>query len=185
MITEAPEILPYLEEAFQNVKKGTTATMVPTVDDKGHQTGATQVEATISPEDKQFYQEIMLKNAEKKYEQAMDAFKQQQKKIGKALTLLRLHVSDPIRSVLNNYSELHLAFKYLTKQYRLSDYQNLQMLHKEIKALHLKDCKDLDDFFSKLEDRVIHLRELSGAYDETALQAKIFRSLTPDYNDTI
>ncbi|KAH5782140.1 hypothetical protein HBI88_088490 [Parastagonospora nodorum] len=184
MITEKPEILPYLTEAFQTVKRDTKPTTTNGVNDAGQATRV-NVPAMIEENDKVFYQQIMVKNAEKKYEQALDTWNQQNRKVGKALTLLRLHVADPIRSVLNNYSDPSLAYKYLVKQYKLSDYQNLQMLHKEIESLNLSQCKNLDDFFSNLEDRVIHLRELSGSYDNTALQAKIFRSLTPEYNETL
>ncbi|KAF9696062.1 hypothetical protein EKO04_006259 [Ascochyta lentis] len=175
---DRPAMLPYLQEAFEAVRRDTTSQ--PDLEKAN-----TTLPPLISASEKDFFQVIMMKNAEKKYEFALDNYNKYQKKEGKALTLLRLHVSDAIRSLLSDYTDPGVAYQYLKKMYQLSDHQNLQLMHKEIESLTLKNCKDLDDFFSRLEDNVVHLRELKGSYDDNAVQAKIFRSLTPEFDETV
>lgn len=169
---------PYLQEAFETVRRDTTPKPDP-------ENPRQMLPAQYSADKKLFYQTLMTKNAEKKYNAALHNYQLTQKKEGKALALLRLYVSDSIRSLLNEHTDPAAAYTYLKKQYKLSNHQNLQLIHKEIENLTLKNCKDLDNFFSQLDNYIVHLRNLQGSYDKNAVQAKIFRSLTPKYNEVL
>lgn len=164
-----PSITAHLEGAFQHVIKQCSTKTEPAVDKEGKKIGENRVEGHVPVEHRAFYQTLQVKQAEKRYDMEMAEYNKQELRINKALTLLRLHVSDSIRAVLNSYSEPTRAFKYLEGQYRLSNYQILQTTHRNLEQLNLKMCKDLNDFFSRLEEYIIKLKEVGGSYDSLVI----------------
>ncbi|PWY94102.1 hypothetical protein BO94DRAFT_543358 [Aspergillus sclerotioniger CBS 115572] len=133
-------------------------------------------------DDKPLLKDLLLQSVETQLEQDLKAQEKKSEDKLKAMALLILHVSPSIRSILSDYTDPYQAFQYLSTRYKMN---NPHILHREIANLTLDDCSDLNDFFGTLGDKVQNLRELNHSYDDCAVQAKIMRSLTPEYDGII
>ncbi|KAE8334155.1 hypothetical protein BDV24DRAFT_170494 [Aspergillus arachidicola] len=168
MKLDKPSLSNFYENAFKTVQADTKERSEEVINEEGNTVTRTVV-PRIQSNNSEFYKGMIATIATQQYNKAMREYHKQTKDQGKVITILRLYMSDPIRTKLVTFNDAAEAFNYLVKQYKLSDRQNGQQLLQEIEHLYLKNCKNLDDFFSRFEDRVDHLREIGFQYDENLI----------------
>jgi len=98
-----------------------------------------------------------------------------------ALSVLAYWVDPSIRGKIQSFKSPHDAFKWIQTQYKMQDVRSLDLALTRLEALHLSQCKSIQEYLNKHEMYRMDVEESGGSYPDDQLLSKIIRGLTHDY----
>jgi len=124
--------------------------------------------------------DIQMRIAE--YKLDCEEYKENEKKVRTARTLLAAWVDPSIRGSLQEQKTPKEAFDFIHQQYRMTNARALEIALSKMERLKLKDCKSMQDYLYQITMIKLDITDAKGTFDDQQLQAKICRGLTWRYN---
>ena len=115
----------------------------------------------------------------------VDEWKENDRKVRRALTLLPQWVDPAIRGKLQEYKDPKDAWEYLRGQYKMTNARALDIALSKMGRLKLQDCNSMQEYLNQHELLKLDIIDAKGTYDDAQLVSKILRGLTPKYNNFV
>ena len=119
------------------------------------------------------------------YKLDVEEWKEHDKRVRRAQTLLPEWVDPAIRGKLEEYENPKDAWDYLQSQYKMTNARALDIALSKMGRLRLQDCKSMQDYLNQHEILKLDIVEAKGVYDDSQLISKIFRGLSFKYNNFV